>query len=202
MYASENLTKYYDPWQCYPFNLLKDMFRPDHEELAFYLPGIETALNTLTEREQYIIILRYRDGETLQTVSEYLGLTRERVRQIETRAILRLRHPDRSKFFLSVSPEEVEELKAENTALQEKNFQLMQKVQATAQIKGELEKQPISALELSTRSTNCLLRSHCETIGDVSKLSYSDLMQIKNLGSKSAREIIAAMNRCGIQMDL
>jgi len=62
---------------------------------------IEKVLSGLTERESKIIILRYGlDGgypRTLEEVGQIYGITRERVRQIEGKAIRKLRHPTRSK---------------------------------------------------------------------------------------------------------
>ena len=60
------------------------------------------ALDTLTEREKYVLMHRYGfDGtpKTLEKVGEMLGVTRERIRQIETKAIRKLRHPTRRKLF-------------------------------------------------------------------------------------------------------
>jgi len=55
------------------------------------------ALATLNEREQTVLVLRYgldtRPPRTLSDVGSRLGITRERVRQIETRALGKLRHP-------------------------------------------------------------------------------------------------------------
>jgi RNA polymerase sigma factor (sigma-70 family) len=55
------------------------------------------ALATLDEREQTVLVLRYgldaRPPRTLSDVGSRLGITRERVRQIETRALSKLRHP-------------------------------------------------------------------------------------------------------------
>jgi RNA polymerase primary sigma factor len=62
---------------------------------------IDSALATLSAREQEVIELRYglADGtpHTLEEVGERFGVTRERIRQIETKAIRRLRHPARSR---------------------------------------------------------------------------------------------------------
>ncbi len=58
---------------------------------------LRRALGFLEERERQVIVLRYGlDGETPRTLSDVgklLGITRERVRQIETRALSKLRHP-------------------------------------------------------------------------------------------------------------
>jgi RNA polymerase primary sigma factor len=62
---------------------------------------LEKVLNTLTPRESEIIGLRYGIGvgypSTLEEVGKKFGVTRERVRQIEAKAIRKLRNPARSK---------------------------------------------------------------------------------------------------------
>ena len=62
---------------------------------------IEKVLGTLTPREADIIRLRYGIGvgypRTLEEVGKIFGVTRERVRQIEAKAVRKLRHPSRSK---------------------------------------------------------------------------------------------------------
>lgn len=54
-------------------------------------------LDTLSEREKRVIILRYGliDGRqrTLEEVGEEFQVTRERIRQIESKALRKLRHP-------------------------------------------------------------------------------------------------------------
>ena len=64
---------------------------------------VDDVIGTLDEREQLIIRLRFGfvDGvcHTLDDIGAYLGLTRERVRQLEKRALEKLRHPSRSKYL-------------------------------------------------------------------------------------------------------
>ena len=61
---------------------------------------LEKVLSTLTEREQKILALRFGlTGEeplTLEEVGRRFGLTRERIRQLEAKALAKLRHPSRS----------------------------------------------------------------------------------------------------------
>lgn len=58
-------------------------------------------LDTLTEREQKVLRLRFGldDGRprTLEEVGREFNVTRERIRQIEAKALRKLRHPSRSK---------------------------------------------------------------------------------------------------------
>ncbi|MFD3268564.1 RNA polymerase sigma factor RpoD [Paenibacillus dendritiformis] len=62
---------------------------------------LEDVLDTLTEREQNVLRLRFGldDGRTrtLEEVGHEFGVTRERIRQIEAKALRKLRHPSRSK---------------------------------------------------------------------------------------------------------
>lgn len=64
-----------------------------------YREEIEKVLQTLTPREEKVIRLRYglddNRPRTLEEVGKEFGVTRERIRQIEAKAIRRLRHPSR-----------------------------------------------------------------------------------------------------------
>jgi len=62
---------------------------------------VQHALALLSEREREVLELRFglRDGRehTLEEVSRYFDVTRERIRQIEAKALRKLRHPARSR---------------------------------------------------------------------------------------------------------
>ncbi len=65
--------------------------------------AIEEVLSSLTDREAMVLRLRFGldDGEqkTLEKVGKIFGVTRERIRQIETKALKKLRHPSRSQYL-------------------------------------------------------------------------------------------------------
>lgn len=62
---------------------------------------LEKVLGTLTEREQQVIRLRFGLDDdhphTLEEIGQQFGVTRERIRQIETKALRKLHHPTRSR---------------------------------------------------------------------------------------------------------
>jgi RNA polymerase primary sigma factor len=65
--------------------------------------SIQNALAVLSERERQVLELRFGlvDGtdHTLEEVGQYFNVTRERIRQIESKALRKLRHPARSRFL-------------------------------------------------------------------------------------------------------
>lgn len=76
------------------------------EEAASYSmlqDQIQKLLETLTEREQRVLTLRFglQDGRsrTLEEVGKEFNVTRERIRQIEAKALRKLRHPSRAKLL-------------------------------------------------------------------------------------------------------
>jgi RNA polymerase primary sigma factor len=77
-----------------PFKMLENSEASDR---------IEQVLSSLTQREEKIIRMRFGIGEgsehTLEEVGKFFNLTRERIRQIEIKALKKLRHPARSKVL-------------------------------------------------------------------------------------------------------
>jgi len=106
----------------YPLSLERPVGDDDPDELVSFIPDdstpappdeasqvllreeLEQVLNTLTPREARILRLRFglHDGHTytLKEIGDKFGLTRERIRQIERKALRRLRHPRRSRKLL------------------------------------------------------------------------------------------------------
>ena len=75
----------------------------DAAAMTFLKEKVNEVLETLTPREAEVLRLRFglRDGsvQTLEEVGNAFGVTRERIRQIEAKALRKLRHPSRSKHL-------------------------------------------------------------------------------------------------------
>ncbi len=75
----------------------------DAASYAVLQDQISKLLDTLTEREQRVLILRFglQDGRsrTLEEVGKEFNVTRERIRQIEAKALRKLRHPSRARML-------------------------------------------------------------------------------------------------------
>lgn len=73
----------------------------EHTAFALLREQLEEVLDTLTDREEKVLRMRFgfNDGtvKTLEQVGHEFGVTRERIRQIEAKALRKLRHPSRSK---------------------------------------------------------------------------------------------------------
>ena len=85
-------------------DFIEDEDAPAPAEAASYIllkEQLESVLDTLTPREEKVLRLRFGldDGRsrTLEEVGQEFGVTRERIRQIEAKALRKLRHPSRSR---------------------------------------------------------------------------------------------------------
>jgi len=85
---------------------LPDQYSPGPEDHAYghaLKDSVEDSLSTLKEREAKILRLYFglddQEPITLEEIGSLLGITRERVRQIKEKALLRLRHASRARFL-------------------------------------------------------------------------------------------------------
>jgi len=87
-------------------DFIEDPDAADPFEVALVSSRIEDlteVLEQLNERERQVIFMRYGLGntepQTLDEVGRYFNVTRERIRQIEARALVKMRHPMRSRYL-------------------------------------------------------------------------------------------------------
>lgn len=196
------------PW---PYNLMGDVCGELWVDVLTddQLAGINAAIAGLTDREKESVLLYYRDGLTLDKLSEEYRLTRERVRQIIGKAVRKLRAPHRTNLMIhGVKGAEERsyltryryELDKEAAALQEYEKQLVEKkVQlcdaATGTSATDMPDNSwgmdLCEMDLSVRSYNVLHRHGCRTLGDVINVVKSgNLLYVRNMGRKSAEEIL------------
>lgn len=157
--------------------------------------NLELALKTFKEREARIFNLVYKYGYTYNAVGLKEGITKERVQQIVSKTLLRLRMPQRKIIFQYGQEyfdlqENVEALKVE---LRKKIDELKYKIAnpETTEIEKDdlVEYSKIEHLDLSVRSYRCLKRAGINTVGELTQKTEEEMMRVRNLGRKSLKEI-------------
>ena len=115
--------------QLYPLEKNFSELEMSHEQVVAMLPNeqqfylmdtsemerkqtkklMDKALETLTAREAKILRMRFEDDLTLEAIGKQLGVTGQRVREIEARALRKMRHPTRVGMFVDVLDREEDE---------------------------------------------------------------------------------------------
>lgn len=160
----------------YPSNLMREVC-PDIEvqenRPADFMETLAYLLAGMTEKQQEVIKSRFADGKTLQDVGQHLGINRERVRQIEKKALFYLRHPMRQRYLRNgvrgVIEQEVEAARkqageAVATAMARDIKHHNEKIDIKDAV---AESMSIGRLGLSVRAQNCLSRRGCTTVYDM-----------------------------------
>jgi len=226
----------------YPYNLLKEIGRLRSSEWfeniydaechilhdadivlpADFAGSLEYVLYTLSDREREIICCRYKEGLTLEETGKRFDLTRERIRQIEAKALRKLKHPTRQQYLqkgVIGLMEELSEAKALKLIESEKakiylegfdacRKELEDKLNSTNENSDSsasavhliVASDPIEVLDLSVRSYNALKRAKVDTIGQIAGLSVNRLKRIRNIGASSVCEILKKMNLAGYKL--
>ena len=205
----------------YPYNLAFAVFtnpwnRKEESENArenvyrVYVPGLLAAVADLTEREQKVIEDRYMHHMTLEQCGYRFKVTRERIRQVEARALRKLRHPYSSKHWLLDTMDKAREAQEELSRIELENVRLKNYIEShcpeskiACDNKPE-DEEPVSIsideLELSVRSSNCLKRAGINSTSDLEGFTVERLMKVRNLGRKSMDEIILRLKDYGIEI--
>ena len=94
-------------------DFIEDKFMPSPPDTVIHInlrEQIEEALKTLTEREAKVLKMRFGLGDgnehTLEEVGQQFKVTRERIRQIEAKALRKLKHPSRSRKLRSFTQDQ------------------------------------------------------------------------------------------------
>lgn len=176
----------------YPLNLLEKIFDGEIDfELATDFDGtLEYVLHTLTDREYKIIKMRFVEGLTYEKCGISYGVTRERIRQVEAKALRKLIHPDRSAMIKYGIQRYIDNKLARIT----ENYE----VGLSENKPSDLENISIESIDLSLRVCNCLKRACIRTIGDLINTEPKKLARVRNLGKRSYDEIIDKLEKYGL----
>lgn len=194
----------------YPENLLSQVFvnglpteLPD--DVALVLEYI--IQKTLTEREGRVLDMRYKRYMTMAAIGEEYGLRAERIRQIEAKAVRKLRHPSRSKYILmgmegyinylrdTAVDERLREYKKEIISLEKKIAELTDT--EYEEEKNELENAPLAELDLSVRTFNILYRAGYSTVKELLDADAEKIVSLPNLGLKNFSDLIDVLSEKG-----
>ena len=194
----------------YPKNLLSQVFvnglpteMPDDVTLV-----LEYIIQkTLTEREGRVLDMRYKRYMTMAAIGEECGLRAERIRQIEAKAVRKLRHPSRSRYILmgmegyinylrdTAVDERLREYKKEIISLEKKIAELTDT--EYEEEKNELENAPLAELDLSVRTFNILYRAGYSTVKELLDADAEKIVSLPNLGLKNFSDLIDVLSEKG-----
>lgn len=222
----------------YPLNLMLELdFQPQVN-----LRGVEQNFDKvlteyfndekcfLNDREKTVILLRYKEQKTLAEIGREFGITRERIRQIESRALRKLKYLLRSKS--SVLFFDYDDYAQMQQQIQNKREQLSNTIENLTDLLSQVKwlidnKEEVTVaeaerillqheetkndlvgkyteivdLDLSVRSINCLRRAGFKTVEELANLTVEKLMKIRNLGRKSLKEILEKLEELGIKIE-
>ena len=197
---------------CYPDNLLAaiiDTTKLDpldsfsREQQA----GLNYALFTLEDREREVLRMRYEEGFTINEIAAKFSDSHGRVRQIESKALVRLRYPSRWNYIkMGITGFLQYKARSEynrgysdgHRAGYADGFEDGKRGVTRELGPDHILNQPLEQLNLSVRPHNCLVSKHCKTIGDVARLSEDQIRVIRNFGRKSAAEVAQKLKDIGI----
>lgn len=183
--------------KTYPYNLLAQMFGPEGVTTDFsvtkqLISDLDQMLDQyLTEPEAYVLRLRYINELKLEDIANLREVTRERIRQIEAKALRRLRHVVYTQS-LSLS-KQISNKKNEIKSLESQ----IQKVRENMDgIMPDSANKPIEELPLSVREFNGLKRSGINNVHDILEaINNIKIMGIRQLGPGSINNIINVLQK-------
>lgn len=192
--------------QSYPYNLLIELFgldslKDDFRVSADVVSQVEGFLETyLDERSINILHLRYLSERTLEEIGEIIGASRNRVNQIEQKALRTLRRNLTDSLFrytFSLNQKE-QQLRLLEAQIKEKSEEVTTEDRVVSQKQLKLSS-PIGVLLLNSKELNALKNTGCKTLKDIIELYRLDQIQKrKGVGRRGVVYIYNALVDYGV----
>ena len=200
----ENYTLIAEITSFYPWNLIRAVVGNNDDVYKVYVPVFDICVQHLTLREQRVLELRFVHGFTYEQVGHNFSVTRERIRQIEAKALRKLRSPMFRKQYLMDTLGKAFEIDAERARLERRVFDLEKRLSEYENVpKTEIKEMPlidIADMELSVRGYNCLKRAGINYVNDLEEMTIERLKKVRNLGWKSIQEVVRKAKEYGIEI--
>lgn len=204
--------------RVYPYNLIplingeddeSDIRAWEEDNKVYYSPRLieEVMTQHLTERENKVLQMRYEWGMSLEEVGSEIGVTKERIRQIEARAIRKMRM---RKLDIMCAPaiDYRKELSDNEVLRNQVNYlqSELDRIRGISELpreeadkKRSIMETSIDELNLSVRAYNCCRRAGINTLGDLCGKTFTEMTKVRNLGKRSLQEIESKMNEYGLR---
>ena len=171
-----------------------------------YAPAVMESINSLTERERNVIIMRFDNMMTLEEIGKEFKVNRERIRQIEARALRKLRYPSRWKKWRKDTMDKAMKaeaecfvLKAENQVLREKLRTIKEAVGIKETPEEKYSEISLDDLEMSVRLYNILKRNSVRTLADLTTgWTKKRVYTTRNMGRRTADELLDILEKHSI----
>ena len=193
--------------ECYPFNLVVLRSVSGNLEIAVQnlnIWQVQKAITLLSDKEQKVLELRYDGHKTLDEVGSMIGVTRERVRQIEAKALRKFRKFLRDGYCEMVPKLDLILANRKIQALEEQ-IKILSATEDELVSEGETSIS-LDYLDLSVRTYNCMRRACLDTLDDIIRFDrtqntktpiemeetnyyYSCWSGIRNFGLMSYKEL-------------
>lgn len=207
----------------FPINLMLDIFYEENKcgNFPADLEGtVWYIISRFDKRVQDVIIGRYKDGKSYDQLGSEFGVTRERIRQIETKALRQMRTP-KCKELLSIGIADYISQMRISTAESAVSKQIsaatevfkivadrLAKITGDDEVAVMMEKERLNSrrtittdnMGLSVRTFNVLARAGLRNVDDI--LNFGDLRNVQNIGQKSLDEIVQKLRNLGFEISI